>query len=61
LELYHQASAGLPIEDKKLVQRRIKEAILKGSILYGVPRMGEALGQLNKGIPVEEIDNYGPR
>lgn len=60
-ELYRLATDGLSLENKKIVQRRIKEAVLKGVILYGVPRSAQALGPLYKILPDEEIDTYGPR
>ncbi|KAJ5174151.1 uncharacterized protein N7482_000028 [Penicillium canariense] len=59
--LYHLATEGLTIEERKIVQRRIKEAILKGGMLYGVPRLADALGPLGKVIPPDEMDHYGPR
>ncbi|KAF2796693.1 hypothetical protein K505DRAFT_237085 [Melanomma pulvis-pyrius CBS 109.77] len=60
-ELYRLATDGLPLEDRKIVQRRIKEAVLKGVILYGVPRSAQALGPLYEILTDEEIDTYGPR
>ncbi|KAI8680520.1 hypothetical protein NCS57_00333400 [Fusarium keratoplasticum] len=60
-KLYELAIEGLPIEEKKLVQRRLKEAILKTSCLYGVPRSLQALLPLFASIPDNEIDHYGPR
>lgn len=60
-ELYRLATAELPLEDRKIVQRRIKEAVLKGVILYGAPRSAQALGPLYQVLPDEEIDTFGPR
>ncbi|KAK7415661.1 hypothetical protein QQX98_005693 [Neonectria punicea] len=60
-ELYHLVTKGLPLESRKLVQRRIKEALLKGSILYGVPRAAQGLGPLYRSLPEDEIDLYSPR
>ena len=60
-ELYHIVTRSLPLESKKIVQRRIKEAILKGSILYGVPRTAQVLGPLFRSLPDDEIDCYSPR
>ncbi|KIW56391.1 hypothetical protein PV05_05056 [Exophiala xenobiotica] len=60
-ELYRQITAGLSLEDRKIVQRRIKEAILKGSILYGVPRSATAFTSLYAMLPDDEVDTYSPR
>ncbi|EXA34313.1 hypothetical protein FOQG_16685 [Fusarium oxysporum f. sp. raphani 54005] len=60
-KLYALATECLPIDEKKLVQRRLKEAILKTSCLYGVPRSLQALLPLFATIPDDEIDHYGPR
>ncbi|KAH9204672.1 hypothetical protein DL95DRAFT_495079 [Leptodontidium sp. 2 PMI_412] len=61
LELYRSVTAELPLERKKIVQRRIKEAIMKCAILYGVPRSGQALGPLYNSLSDDEIDRYAPR
>jgi hypothetical protein len=60
-ELYRLATVDLPVEDRKVVQRRIKEALLKGAVLYGIPRSGQALGPLFQALPPDEIDLYAPR
>lgn len=60
-ELYGLATAGLGLEDRKIVQRRIKEAMLKSAILLGIPRTSQGLGPLFRAIPVGEIDTYAPR
>ncbi|KAH6972732.1 hypothetical protein BKA56DRAFT_676550 [Ilyonectria sp. MPI-CAGE-AT-0026] len=60
-ELYQLVTKGLPLESRKLVQRRIKEALLKGSILYGVPRAAQGLGPLFRSLPEDEIDLFSPR
>lgn len=60
-ELYCLATIGLPLDARKIVQRRIKEAILKGAVLYGIPRSGQALGPLFRSLPDNEIDLYAPR
>lgn len=60
-ELYRLATDGLPKEQRLLVQRRLKEAILKTSCLYGVPRSLQALLPLFAILPDDEIDVYGPR
>lgn len=51
----------LGLEDEKIVQRRIKEAILKTSCLYGVPRSLQALLPLFEILSDDRIDHYGPR
>jgi len=43
------------------VQRRFKEAILKTSALYGIPRSLQALLALFANLRDEQIDHYGPR
>ncbi|KIW95798.1 uncharacterized protein Z519_02862 [Cladophialophora bantiana CBS 173.52] len=60
-ELYRQVTTGLPLEDRKIVQRRIKEALLKASILCGVPRSAVAFSALYAILPEDEIDTYSPR
>jgi hypothetical protein len=42
-ELYQMATRGMTLAEEKHIQRRLKEAILKTSILYGVPRSLQAL------------------
>lgn len=59
--LYRLATQNLNLEQQKLVQRRLKEAILKTSILYGIPRALQALWPLFATLKDEEIDHYGPR
>lgn len=59
--LYRLVTADLPLESRKIVQRRIKEAILKDSILVGVPRAAQAQGPLLRAIPEDEGDVYSPR
>jgi hypothetical protein len=60
-ELYHLAVAGLSLEDEKIVQRRIKEAILKTSILHGFPKALQALLPLFSIIKDDAINHYAPR
>lgn len=60
-DLYLEATKDLELEDRKIVQRRIKEAILKGSILYGVPRAAQGFGSLFRILPEDEIDTFAPR
>ena len=43
------------------IQRRLKEAILKTSPLYGIPRSLQALFPLFNVLPEDEIDHFGPR
>ena len=52
---------GLEKDERLRVQRRIKEAILKTSPLYGVPRSLQALLPLFSILPDGEIDTYAPR
>lgn len=59
--LYQIATAGKPLEEEKRIQRRLKEAILKTSILYGVPRSLQALLPLFATLKDEQVDHYGPR
>ncbi|KAH6988270.1 AhpD-like protein [Ilyonectria sp. MPI-CAGE-AT-0026] len=61
LALYRAATAELELEQAKLVQRRLKEAILKSTVFIGVPRAAVATGALNSSLTDEEIDGYGPR
>lgn len=60
-ELYRMATYGLPLELEKLVQRRLKEAILKTSVLYGIPKSLQALLPLFATLTDDQIDHYGPR
>ncbi|KIW50503.1 hypothetical protein PV05_09307 [Exophiala xenobiotica] len=59
--LYRAATTGLPLELAKLVQRRLKEAILKSTIFVGVPRSAGAAFALFRDLSDEEIDHFGPR
>ncbi|EXJ57725.1 uncharacterized protein A1O5_12515 [Cladophialophora psammophila CBS 110553] len=59
--VYRAATNGLPLELAKLVQRRLKEAILKSTIFVGVPRSAGAAFALFRDLSDEEIDHYGPR
>ena len=61
VKLYRFATKDLDLEKQKLVQRRIKEAIIKTSVLYGGPKALHALFPLFKDLKDEEIDSYGPR
>lgn len=60
-ELYQVATRGMTLAEEKHIQRRLKEAILKTSILYGVPRSLQALLPLFATLEEEQIDHYGPR
>lgn len=60
-DLYTKVTSSLSLGDRKIVQRRLKEAILKGSILYGVPRSASAFSALYAVLPDDEIDTYSPR
>ncbi|KAF4339902.1 carboxymuconolactone decarboxylase [Fusarium beomiforme] len=59
--LYQKSTYGHGIEIKKLIQRRVKEAILKTSALYGIPRSLQALMPLFNTLKDEEVEDYGPR
>ncbi|KAF7190726.1 hypothetical protein HII31_07885 [Pseudocercospora fuligena] len=61
VRLYRFATIGLPLETQKVIQRRIKEAIVKTTMLYGGPKALQALFPLFKDLKEEEIDHYGPR
>ncbi len=61
LNIYQLATAGLSVEEEKKVQRRFKEAILKTSILYGVPKSMQALLPLFATLDDDRIDHFGPR
>ncbi|KAJ5951534.1 uncharacterized protein N7479_009947 [Penicillium vulpinum] len=61
VRLYEISTEDLDLEDKKIVQRRIKESVLKGTVFYGVPRSAQALLPLFKTLPEEEIDRFSPR
>ncbi|PVH73675.1 hypothetical protein DL98DRAFT_659298 [Cadophora sp. DSE1049] len=60
-ELYQYASRSATPAQRLLIQRRIKEALVKGAVLYGIPRAGQALGPLFDSLPAEEIDRFAPR
>lgn len=59
--LYQVAIRDTSLTEEKHIQRRMKEAILKTSILYGVPRSLQALLPLFATLKEEHIDHYGPR
>lgn len=61
VELYKLATHDLPLGTELLVQRRIKEAVLKTSCLYGVPKSLQALLPLFASLPDDHIDHAGPR
>lgn len=60
-KLYREVTTGLNLKDRIIVQQRMKEAILKGSILFGVPRAAQGFGPLFRAIPEDEIDTFSPR
>lgn len=60
-QVYQLATAGLSKTDQKIVQRRVKEAIFKTSVLSGVPRALQALLPLFETLEDDEIDHAGPR
>jgi hypothetical protein len=59
--LYQLATEGLKLEDELIVQRRIKEAILKESALFGVPRCLQFLIPVFHELEDDHIDTYAPR
>ncbi|KAJ9156045.1 hypothetical protein NKR23_g804 [Pleurostoma richardsiae] len=61
VDLYQLAIKGVTLDEEKTIQRRIKEAILKTSILYGVPKSLQALLPLFSILPDDRIDHTGPR
>ncbi|EMF12469.1 uncharacterized protein SEPMUDRAFT_117057 [Sphaerulina musiva SO2202] len=61
VKLYRHVCEGLPLDEQKLVQRRIKEALIKTGHLYGTPKVIQALFPLFQDLKDEEIDQYGPR
>ena len=61
LSMYRLATRDLPLETAKLVQRRVKEAILKSTVFTGVPRTAAATRLFYRDLKDEEIDNYAPR
>lgn len=61
VELYQLATKSTTLAEEKHIQRRLKEAILKTSILYGVPKSLQALLPLFATLKDEQIDHYGPR
>lgn len=61
VELYQMATNGTDLTEEKRIQRRFKEAILKTSLLYGVPKSLQALLPLFATLREEQIDHYGPR
>lgn len=61
VKLYRHVCEGLPLDEQKLVQRRIKEALIRTGHLYGTPKVIQALFPLFQDLKDEEIDQYGPR
>lgn len=61
VDLYKLATHDLALRTELLVQRRIKEAVLKTSCLYGVPKSLQALLPLFASLPDNHIDHAGPR
>jgi len=55
------AVEGLPLEQEMIVQRRIKEALLKASILTGVPRVLQSLVPMFREFKEDGIDTFAPR
>ena len=61
LSLYRLATRDLPLETAKLVQRRVKETILKSTVFTGVPRTAVATHLFYRDLKDKEIDNFAPR
>ena len=61
LPLYRTVTAHLSLETAKLVQRRIKEALLKTTVFVGGARVAVATGAISRDLKDEEVDSYGPR
>lgn len=61
VKLYRIAVEGLELEDELIVQRRLKEAILKTSALFGVPRCLQALFPIFHSLDDDHIDTFAPR
>ncbi|KAF3020221.1 hypothetical protein E8E14_011646 [Neopestalotiopsis sp. 37M] len=61
VDLYRFATLNVPLDVELVVQRRIKEAVLKTSCLYGVPKSLQALLPLFASLPDDHIDHAGPR
>lgn len=61
VKLYRHVCADLPLDEQKLVQRRIKEALIRTGHLYGTPKVIQTLFPLFQDLKDEEIDQYGPR
>ncbi|KAM0244420.1 hypothetical protein ACHAP5_006222 [Fusarium lateritium] len=60
-DLYHLAVAGLPLDQEKIVQRRIKEALLKTSVLMGFPKTLQSVVPLYRCMAKDKVDAYAPR
>jgi hypothetical protein len=60
-ELYRLAVKGLPLEKELIVQRRLKEALTKISILIGNPRTLGSLVPMFKEFKPDGIDLFAPR
>ncbi|KAK4613526.1 hypothetical protein CLAFUW4_09317 [Fulvia fulva] len=61
VKLCRFATKDVDLETQKLVQRRIKETILKTSWLYGGPKAILSLFPLFKDLKEEETDHFGAR
>ncbi|EME42326.1 hypothetical protein DOTSEDRAFT_25943 [Dothistroma septosporum NZE10] len=61
VKVYRFATKDTDLESQKLIQRRIKETIIKTSWLYGGPRAILSLFPLFKDLREEEIDHFGAR
>ncbi|KAF5708812.1 hypothetical protein FGLOB1_6180 [Fusarium globosum] len=60
-DLYHLAVVDLPLDQEKIVQRRIKEALLKTSILMGLLKALQSLVPLYRCMTEDKVNVYGPR
>jgi hypothetical protein len=60
-ELYRMAIKDLPLEKEMIVQRRLKEALTKISILIGNPRALGSLIPMFQEFKPDGIDMFAPR
>ncbi|KAK5175293.1 uncharacterized protein LTR77_000431 [Saxophila tyrrhenica] len=61
--LYRHVCGNHPLEKQLMVQRRMKEALVKTSTFYGLPKALQALFPLFKSLDEEkgEVDDWGAR
>lgn len=61
VKLYRHVCKDLPLDKQMIVQRRMKEALVKTAHLYGTPKVIQALFPLFQDLKDDEIDHYGAR